>query len=577
MQGGRRLVMAENIPNLDFFVSPNTFDFIARRSEYFDNFLTENPQIITTKTLAGRYVIAYVDRAYFQTVADVLGSSFVSSFSTVLGLLDRPSLEASGIIQVQQQPYLDLRGQGVLFGIVDTGIDYTQKVFIYEDGTSKIKYIFDQTGTQNAPDGGYVVGTEYTNEQINEALKSENPYEIVPQRDESGHGTFLASVAVGRDVDGFSSAAPDAELIVVKLRKARPFYLEFFAVPPEQENAFESSSVMVGIEYILEKALELGKPVVICLGVGTNFGSHDGYSVFEEYLSGISNLRGVCLCTAVGNESQAKHHVQGRLLSRGDTRNIDVRAGKEGIDIRVAIWSNVSDRISVSVRSPTGELISRIPARSGVTTRVRLVLENSTVTVDYYFPVEGSGDQTTIVRITNSSPGIWTITIHGDIVLDGTYHAYLPLTGFVSPSVEFLEPSPYYTVVIPSTMIGSIVCGAYNSNNNSLYTRSSWGPTRTGGIRPDLVAPGVGVGGYYPTGYGTMDGTSAATAIVAGASVLMMQWGVVKGNDVSLSTYQIRAYLIRGCIRSENMIYPNNQWGYGRLDLMNTFNLMREI
>jgi subtilisin family serine protease len=569
--------MAENIPNIDFFLSPNTVDFIARRSEYFESFLAENPEVIATKTLAGRYVIAYVDRANFQTIVDVLSTSFVSAVPIILGLLDRASLEASGIIQVQQQPYLDLRGQGVLFGIVDTGIDYTQDVFIYEDGTSKIQYIFDQSGTENAPEGGYTVGTEYTNEQINEALRSENPYDIVPQRDESGHGTFLASVAVGRDIDEFSSAAPDAELIVVKLKKARPFYLEFFTVPPEQENAFESSSVMVGIEYILEKALELGRPVVICLGVGSNFGSHDGFSVFEEYLSGVSNLRGVCLCTAVGNESQAKHHTQGRLLSRGATNDIDVRAGTEGADIRVAIWNNVSDRIAVSVRSPTGELVSRLPARTGTTTRVRLVLENSIVIVDYYFPVEGSGDQVTVVKILNSTPGIWTITVHGDIVLDGTYHAWLPLTGFISPAVEFLEPSPYYTMVVPSTMIGSIACGAYNSSNNSLYVRSSWGPTRIGAIRPDLVAPGVEVGGYYPSGYGTMDGTSASTAIVAGACVLMMQWGIVQGNDVSLSTYQIRAYLIRGCNRSENMIYPNNQWGYGILDLMNTFNLMREI
>ncbi|MPN16491.1 hypothetical protein SDC9_163835 [bioreactor metagenome] len=229
------------------------------------------------------------------------------------------------------------------------------------------------------------------------------------------------------------------------------------------------------------------------------------------------------------------------------------------------------------MRSPTGELISRIPARNGPSTQVRLILENTTVIVTYYFPFEGSGDQLTAIRLINTTAGIWTITVHGDIVLDGTYHAWLPLTGFVPPTVEFLEPSPYYTVVIPSTMLGGIACGAYNSGNNSLYSESSWGPTRIGAIRPDLVAPGVGVGGYYPSGYGTMDGTSAATAIVAGACVLMMQWGVVQGNDLSLSTYQIRAYLIRGCTRSENMIYPNNKWGFGILDLMNSFRLMREI
>lgn len=568
--------MLDDMTIEEFISSPNTVDFVLRRSEYLENFLAENPEIITTITLGGRYLIGYTDRENFPYVEEILGTSFISSLSIVLGTLDRPSLEASGIVQVQQQPYLDLNGQGVLFGIVDTGIDYTLDVFKYEDGTSKIKYIYDQSGTGNPP-AKYYLGTEYNNEQINEALNSENPYDIVSQRDESGHGTFLASVAVGREKDGFLSAAPDAELIVVKLKKARPFYLEMFSVPPEQENAFGSAAVMVGVEYILSKALELGRPVVICLGIGSNLGSHDGYSLFEEYLSGVANLRGVCLCTAVGNESQAKHHVQGRLLSRTDTRNIDLRVGSSGVSTGVYIWNNVPDRISVSLRSPTGELISRIPARTGPSTQVRLVLENSRVVVTYYFPVEGSGDQLTAVRLLNATPGIWTITVHGDIVLDGTYHAWLPLTGFVSPSVEFLEPSPYGTSVVPSTMIGAISCGAYNTSNNSLYTRSSWGPTRIDSIRPDLVAPGVEVGGYYPSGYGTMDGTSAATAIVAGACVLMMQWGIVKGNDVSLSTYQIRAYLIRGCVRSENMIYPNNQWGYGRLDLLNTFNLMREI
>jgi Subtilase family. len=569
--------MDENIPNIDFFMSPNTVDFIVRRSEYFEEYLADHPEVIVTKILGGRFLLGYVDRAYYQSLVDYLGTSYIGSVSIVLGLLDRPSLEASGIIQVQQQPYLYLRGQGVLFGIVDTGIDYTQDVFIYEDGTSKIQYIYDQTGSQNPPAGGYTIGTEYTNAQINEALKSDNPYDIVPQRDESGHGTFLASVAVGREVGDFSGAAPNAELIVVKLRKARPFYLEEFSVPPEQENAFESTAVMVGVEYVLEKALELDKPVVICIGLGSNFGSHDGYSAFEEYLSGIANLRGVCLCTAVGNESQAKHHAEGKLLSRGDTSNIDIRVGSDGGDINASIWNKVSDRVSVSVRSPSGELISRVAARSGTVTRLRLVLENSKVIVSYFFPVEGSGDQLTVVRVINATRGIWTITVHGDIVLDGTYHVWLPITGFSPPFIDFLEPSPYNTVVVPSTMRGAISCGSYNVENDSLYINSSWGPTRALDIRPDLVAPGVGVGGFFPSGYGTMDGTSTSAAIVAGACVLMMQWGVVEGNDISLSTYQIRAYLIRGCTRSENMLYPNNQWGYGKLNLMNTFNLMREI
>ncbi len=178
--------------------------------------------------------------------------------------------------------------------------------------------------------------------------------------------------------------------------------------------------------------------------------------------------------------------------------------------------------------------------------------------------------------MTNATPGIWTITVYGDLILDGTFHAWLPITSLASPGVEFLAAIPNYTVTVPSTAIGIISCGAYNITDKSLYPNSSWGPTRTDLMAPDLVAPGVNVGGVFPTGYGTMSGTSAAVAIVAGACALMLQWGIVQGNDIGMSTYKIRAYLIRGCSRSPTLLYPNAQWGYGALDLVQTFNLMRE-
>jgi subtilisin family serine protease len=559
----------------EFINSPDTVDFIVRGSDDLDIFLRENPNVIATQTLAGRYVVCYASASDFVKIINQLGTSYVSSLSIVLGLLDRPALETSGIIQIQQQPYLDLRGQGVLVGIVDTGIDYTQEVFRYEDGTSKIRAIYDQSIPGTAPQG-FFIGTEYTNEQINRALQSENPYEIVPQRDTDGHGTFLASVAAGRKVGDYLGAAPDSELIVVKLKKARPFYLDLFAVPETQENAFGSTAVMVGVEYILKKAQELNRPVVICLGIGTNFGSHDGFSIFEEYLSEISNLVGVCLCVAAGNESQARHHTQGKISARGESRNIDISVANESSTVYAAIWSSVSDRLSVSVRSPTGELAARLPPKSGSITFTNLIFEQAVIRVAYYFPLEGSGGQLTVVRVTNATPGIWTITVYGDLILDGSFHAWLPLTGFVTPGVEFLAASPNYTVTVPSTAVGAISCGGYNIADNSLYPNSSWGPTRIDRMAPDLVAPGVNVGGIFPTGYGTMSGTSAAAAITAGACALMLQWGIVQGNDTSLSTYQIRAYLIRGCKRNPLMLYPNTQWGYGALDLIQTFNLMRE-
>lgn len=551
-------------------------DFVLRSNVFMDKILEEHPEIMVTRLLSGRYAVCYASVGVFESIFNQFGSVFISSISSVLGLLDRASLESSGITQTQQQPYLDLKGRGVLLGFLDTGIDYTQTVFRYPDGTSKIQYIYDQTIISTPPEGFYF-GTEYTNEQINQALKSENPSELVPHSDTEGHGTFLASLAAGRKEGDFIGAAPDAELIVVKLKKARPYYMNLYAVPKTQNNAFETTSVMVGVEYVVERAHQLNRPVVICLGIGTNFGSHDGFSIFEEYLSNVANLRGVCVCTAAGNESQARHHTQGVLTEKGGTQNIDLKVGEKAGDLLFSIWNSVSDKISLSVRSPTGERLGRVPSRPGYSIRSKLVLEQSSVQVEYFFPFEGTGAQLSVVKIFNATPGIWTITVYGDIVLDGTFHAWLPLTGFVSPEVEFLSVTPYYTVTPPSTMTGSISCGAYNSNTNSLYSNSSWGPTRLGRMTPDLVAPGVNVGAFYPSGYGIMSGTSVAAAITAGACALMMQWGIVEGNDAALSTYQIRAYLIRGCSRSPTMVYPNTQWGYGTLDLIQTFNLMREL
>lgn len=411
-------------PELAQFIDdPDTMDFIIRKNEYLLSFFQNNPDVVLTQTLGDVYQVGYVNRKKVSTIVEYLEEAFLNFESYVCGLLGTESLEAAGIYQVQQQPYLNLKGRGVLIGFVDTGIDYTNEVFRYEDGTSKIQYIYDQTVRGNTPEG-FFSGTEYTNTQINAALKAQNPYDIVPQKDVSGHGTFLASVAAGRETaSGFVGAAPDSELIAVKLRKARPFYLDRYLVPPEQEYAYETIDIMIGIEYIIKKARELNRPLVICLALGTTFGGHDGTSILEEYLTDISNLRGVCVCTAVGNESQARHHFQGLLKAKYEEQNIDVRVGDNAGSFLIAIRNSAADRISVSVRSPTGELVGRIPARSGLSIETGLVLEKAKVTVEYYYPAETSGDQVTVVSTRNATPGTWTIIVHGDIVLDGTYHA----------------------------------------------------------------------------------------------------------------------------------------------------------
>ncbi|MHB1153724.1 MAG: S8 family peptidase [Eubacteriales bacterium] len=433
--------MNNNMSFYEFIDSPDTVDFVIRQNDYLTKYINDNPAIITTQTLMGGYVIAYTNTEEFNFINNIYGASIYSWLSNVLGLLDYESLINSGITSVQEAFPYSLTGRGVLMGFVDTGIDYTQEVFKYEDGTSRIQFIYDQTVNGNPPEGFYI-GTEYSNAQINQALTAENQYDIVPQQDTSGHGTFLASVAAGRRIDGYIGAAPDTELIAVKLKKARPYYLDMYSVPENQENAYESSDVMAGVEYILRKARELGRPVVICLGLGSNFGSHDGFSLFEEYLNSVSILKGVCLCNAAGNEYQARHHMEGIIPSAGASVNIDVAVGADAGDVVISIWNRVSEMFAISVRSPEGEMVEKFAVIPGKINETNLILSRSGVRVVYYFPLEGSGNQITMVKLINASPGVWTLIIHGEIVLDGIFHAWLPLTNFVLSRCALFNDKP---------------------------------------------------------------------------------------------------------------------------------------
>ncbi|MDR2908817.1 MAG: S8 family peptidase [Oscillospiraceae bacterium] len=560
----------------DFIYRDDTAAIVIKSEMLPEELFSQHPYIHPGKSLTGGYTVVYVNVGDIEKVVSDTENYVSNIFPLVMGLLDTSSLDAAGILQVERQPWLGLRGNGVLLGFVDTGIDYTNNAFLYEDGTSKIRYIWDQTIPGSAPDG-YFFGSEYTNERLNEALLSEDPFSVVPHRDTVGHGTFLASVAGGREPGEYIGAAPEAEIIAVKLKEARRADYARFLIPPEQKNAFASDDFALGIQYIVDKALELKKPVAICISLGTNYGSHNGFTELDEYLSDIAGITGVSISAAVGNEGQSGHHAQGKFNAQGETQDLELRVGEKPEDVYMSIWNYSMDRLSVEITSPSGEHINRIPARSGITYRNKLVLERSTVVIEYVFPIQRSGEQLTRIKIYSATPGIWTITLHGDIILDGGWHAWLPLTGFISPGTVFLSPSPNYTVVTPATTLGITACGAYDHRNDSLAPSTSWGPTRMPSISPDLVAPGVEVGGSYPTGHGTMSGTSVAAAITAGASALMLQWGIVEGNDVSLDSFRVRARLVAGCERSEDVEFPNNRWGYGKLNLLNAFQSMRPV
>ncbi len=558
------------LPLEEYVKLPTTVDFQVINTARFREYARDKPYLHFGTELANNYIIVYTNEKYIQGLLMELGSDFLSFYPKILSPLDSTGNDRSGITQVLNQPFLGLSGRGVIVGIIDTGIDFTKPAFRFEDGSSKILNLWDQTIDGSRSTGIYF-GSDYSREQINEALRSERPFEVVPSMDEDGHGTFLASVAAANETGDYIGAAPKANLVCVKLRRARNYYIDRYLLSPDDPNLYESSDYLLGIKYILDRSAQYSMPVVICIGMGSNTSAHDGNTLFEDYISFVSQRPGVAFVTAAGNEANARHHTQGKLSS-GSTQDVGIKVGQQGVSFSVILFGPAFDKLSLGVISPTGEVIPRIPFRSGLEYSEKLVLEDTVVFVRYFKDINNN----MIVGFQNATEGIWNIRLYADAVVDGQYFAWLPITGQVNSRVEFLRPVPEYTIVYPAAAMRSITVGAYNAADGSLSVSSSWGPTRLPRMAPDLAAPGVDVRGIYPTGYGTMTGTSAAAAITAGAAALLLEWGILQRNMPTINGDLIKSLLISGCTRDPSMTYPNIQWGYGKLNLYNSFLSLRD-
>ena len=562
----------ENDLPLDEFIKlPTTVDFNVINTERFKTFIKNKPYLKLGPELENELVIVYTNQENIPKLFEELGNDFDEFFPKIMSPLDSQSNEDSGITEILTQPYLNLSGRGVIIGFIDTGIDYTQEAFKFEDGSSKILNLWDQTIEGNRPDYLYF-GSVYSQEDINNALKSEDPYSVVPSVDDEGHGTFIASVAASNEKGEFIGAAPKAYIMSVKLRRAREYYIDKFLLPKDNPNLYESTDYLLGIKYILDRSEELNMPVVICIAMGSNTSGHDGNTLFEDYISFISQRAGYVFVAAAGNESNQRHHTQGKIPMTGSTETFSVNVGEQNTSFTLSIYGPAFDKISISITSPTGEVIARIPFRVGLKYNENLIFENTSISIEYYKGV----NNIIFIGFRNTTQGIWDITLFGDYIISGEYFVWLPIRGQVSELVELLKPVPEYTIVYPATALRCITCGAYNSNDNSLYVSSSWGPTRLPRMAPDLVAPGVDVKGIYPYGYGTKTGTSVSAAITAGAAALILEWGIIQGHIPSMDGDLVRTFLISGSTREENMVYPNIKWGYGKLNLYGSFSVIKE-
>ena len=510
--------------------------------------------------------------------------------------LDTSSMDASGILSTFNTPALANKGAGTMIGFLDTGIDYTNRLFRKPNGTTRILGIWDQTlpvDTDELPPGvpdyfrmsGASYGTEFTEEQINEALASDDPLSLVPSRDTNGHGTFIAGIAAGGSLpdDSFTGAAPECSLVVVKLKQAKRYLRDYYLIP-EDATAFQENDIMMGIKYLRVMAHRYRMPLVILIALGSNMGSHEGLSPLSTSIQDATRFLGFSAVIAAGNETGLSHHFEGIIPSDEPYQDVEIRVGEEESrrGFVLELWATNPDTYSVGFVSPTGEAISRIPIISGNETRIPFLLEDTVITVNYQLIEALTGRQLIFMRFEEPTVGIWRIRVYNSQFFTGSYHMWLPVEGFISDQTVFLNPSPNNTITLPGNSPSPLTIGAYNHLNNSIYIHSSRGYTLSNVIKPDLAAPGVDV--YGPALTGPPDtvpmtrrtGTSVAAAHAAGAVANLMSWGFVEGNDRSMSEAAIRSYLVRGAKRNPALSYPNREWGYGALDLFQTFLHLRE-
>ncbi len=560
-------------------------DFIVRYSPRAVDSLYELAQTRCVNLVSQEYAIVHAP------LSGVLPLSFTqhtySAIPKLYGLQDTTALEATGILPVFSQPNLMSTGQGILIGMIDTGIDYTNPLFQNPDGTSRILRLWDQTiESENTPEAvaGFqpFYGTVYSQEDLNRALASEQPLELVPSTDTSGHGTFLAGVAAGRQIQSpttFSGAAPDAALAVVRLKPAKQYLREFFAVPPDAD-AYQENDIMAAAAFLLGVAGQYQMPLVLCLGIGTSQGSHSGISPLAMQLQALSGTRGFACVTGAGNETGFRHHYFGNLSPDQEYEDVELRVADSTSGFSMELWADVSELYTVGFVSPSGEVIERIPMTVGQETTISFQLDATRILISYQITESSSGRFLAFLRFTGPAPGIWHIRVYPTLFVAGQFHIWLPMQGFLTEDTGFLRPDPDITITDPGNAPLLLTVSTYNHVTGSLYIHSSRGFTATGQIKPDFAAPGVEVQGPgIPPGTSRLSrqtGSSVATAITAGAVACLFSWGFTQGNDTTLTSISVKSILIRGAERKEAFRYPNRQWGYGTLNLYQAFLLMRE-
>lgn len=544
--------------------------------------------------LLNEYAIIHIRQSQIPDLVQIVEVEYVEKPKRLFFQV-RNGKRVSCINEVQDARF-SLTGHGVLVAVIDSGVDYTLPDFRNEDGTTRIRYLWDQS--LKAVEGEHVpkeygMGVEYTKEEIDAAFPDfyhvMTPKNIVTQgvitirtRDISGHGTAVAAIAAGngRGSGGvYAGVAPQSEFIVVKLGN------------PMSGGFPRTTELMQGIDYVIRKAQELRMPVAVNISFGNTYGARDGTSLLERFIDDISNIWKSCICIGTGNEGATAGHTSGRLREKTveeqniGNRNLleNVRANTEQEielavqekqpSLNVQIWKRYVDQIDISIVSPTGTRIGPVKEQLGTQ---RFTVDATEILLYYGEPSPFSTNQEIYLdflpRGSYINSGVWKMVLTPRKIVDGHYEMWIPGEGTLNLGTGFLRPVSSTTLTNPATAIRAITVGAYDSLTFSYADFSGRGPLTgesASAVKPDLVAPGVNVS-TISVGGSVMQfsGTSFSTPFVTGSAALLMEWGIVRGNDSYLYGEKVKAYLRRGAEPFPGIEkYPNEMVGYGRLCL----------
>ena len=444
-----------------------------------------------------------------------------------------------------------LTGKGVLVAVIDSGIDYYHPDFRNPDGTTRIGLLADQDRDRI-----------YTREEINAALETgsrTSALALVPSTDPSGHGTAVAAIAAGNGREGngvYRGVAYESELMVVKLGT------------PLTDSFPRTTQLMKALDLVVRRAQDMNRPLAVNISFGNTYGSHDGTSLLETFINDMSGIGRNVIVAGTGNEGTGAGHRAGSLVM-GQEENAQLSIAPYETGMGVQLWKSYVDQFSIRLVTPSGEIIGPIDSRLGPQT---LRYGGTQILIYYGKPSPFSRAQEVYfdflpVRDYLDS-GIWTFRLTPERIVTGRYDMWLPSRGILNPSTRFLRPVPETTLTIPSTASNVISVGAYDDSYRAYADFSGRGFTRqTQQVKPDLAAPGVDIvtarrGG----GYEAVTGTSFAAPFVTGSAALLMQWGILQGNDPFLYGEKVKAYFTRGARHLPGYdVWPNERLGYGTL------------